>query len=95
AGNVGLAAKAPHPNAAKVYVNWLLSKDGQIFAQKATKYMSSRNDISTEGIVDSKNMRQPGERYFVAANSMEKWVLEDQDKYLALAKEIFGTQGGR
>jgi ABC-type Fe3+ transport system substrate-binding protein len=28
-GNVVLINKAPHPNAAKVFINWLLTKDGQ------------------------------------------------------------------
>ncbi|MDP2644457.1 MAG: extracellular solute-binding protein [Desulfobacterales bacterium] len=91
---IGIAAKAPHPNAAKVFVNWLLSRDGQAFAQKAMKYMSARNDISTEE-VNSENRRIPGERYFAAANSTEKWVMNEQDKYLELAKDIFGPLIGR
>ncbi|MDP2643720.1 MAG: extracellular solute-binding protein [Desulfobacterales bacterium] len=95
AGIIGMVAKGPHPNAAKVFVNWLLSREGQGFAQRATKYMSARNDIPTQGIVNPKSMRVPGERYFVAANTMEKWILEDQDKYLELAKEIFGPLIGR
>jgi iron(III) transport system substrate-binding protein len=32
---VSLANRAPHPNAAKVFINWLLSREGQITAQKA------------------------------------------------------------
>jgi iron(III) transport system substrate-binding protein len=28
-GNVGFVDRAPHPNAAAVYINWLLSKEGQ------------------------------------------------------------------
>ncbi|MDP2644946.1 MAG: extracellular solute-binding protein [Desulfobacterales bacterium] len=93
-GIVGVAAEAPHPNAAKVFVNWLLSRDGQDFAQKATKYMSARNDIPIDD-VNPQSRRKPGERYFVAANSMEKWINEDQKKYLALAKDIFGPLIGR
>jgi ABC-type Fe3+ transport system substrate-binding protein len=33
-GNVGLLNRAPHPNAAKVLVNWMLSREGQIAYQK-------------------------------------------------------------
>lgn len=33
-GNVGLINGAPHPNAAKVAVNWLLSREGQITYQR-------------------------------------------------------------
>ncbi|MDP2646858.1 MAG: extracellular solute-binding protein [Desulfobacterales bacterium] len=95
AGVLGMVAKAPHPNAAKVFVNWLLSRDGQDFAQRATRYMSARNDIPTEGIVNPDTMRVPGETYFAAASSIEKWVMEEQEKYIALAKEIFGPLIGR
>ncbi|MDP2647459.1 MAG: extracellular solute-binding protein, partial [Desulfobacterales bacterium] len=95
AGIVAVMDKAPHPNAAKVFVNWLLSRNGQGFAQRATKYMSARNDIPTEGVVNPKSMRVPGEKYFVASNSMERWIEEQQPKYLALAKEIFGPLIGR
>jgi iron(III) transport system substrate-binding protein len=33
-GSVTLVNKAPHPNAAKVFINWLLSRRGQITLQK-------------------------------------------------------------
>jgi iron(III) transport system substrate-binding protein len=33
-GTVTLVNKAPHPNAAKVFINWLLSRKGQIALQK-------------------------------------------------------------
>jgi ABC-type Fe3+ transport system substrate-binding protein len=33
-GNVGLLNRAPHPNAAKVAINWLLSREGQAIYQK-------------------------------------------------------------
>lgn len=35
AGTIGLMNRAPHPNAAKVFLNWLLSREGQIVAQRA------------------------------------------------------------
>lgn len=94
AGNVSIAARSPHPNAAKVFVNWLLSKEGQLFAQEAMKYQSSRIDLPTD-MVNPLQVRKPGERYYIGANSVEKWVLEDQDKYIALARDIFGPLIGR
>lgn len=33
-GNIMLINRAPHPNAARVFINWLLSRDGQIAYQK-------------------------------------------------------------
>ena len=35
-GTVTLLNRAPHPNAAKVFINWLLSRSGQIALQKRT-----------------------------------------------------------
>ena len=35
ASNLSLMDKAPHPNAAKVFVNWLFSREGQISFQKS------------------------------------------------------------
>ncbi|MDP2647481.1 MAG: extracellular solute-binding protein [Desulfobacterales bacterium] len=95
AGLVSIAAQAPHPNAAKVFLNWLFSREGQEFSQRATKYMSARNDIPTEGVVNSNSIRVPGEKYFGSANTSEKWLAEEEKKYLALAKEIFGPFTGR
>jgi ABC-type Fe3+ transport system substrate-binding protein len=94
AANIGMTAQAPHPNAAIVFINWLLGKEGQLFAQNAMKYHSSRNDIPTDGC-DSNTLRVPGEKYFFGANSSEKWVMNEQDKYFALAKEIFKPVIGR
>ncbi|HEX9879453.1 MAG TPA: extracellular solute-binding protein [Candidatus Binatia bacterium] len=44
-GNLGLVNRAPHPNAAKVYINWLLSKEGQTVWSRASQYPSRRLDV--------------------------------------------------
>jgi len=44
-GAISLIDRAPHPNAAKLYLNWLLSRDGQAAFQEETKYASLRTDI--------------------------------------------------
>ena len=36
-GTVTLVNRAPHPNAAKVFINWLLSRKGQIALQKVMR----------------------------------------------------------
>ena len=46
-GQLALMNRAPHPNAAKVFVNWLLSREGQSAFQRA---------ISSPG--DAKNSRR-------------------------------------
>ena len=34
-GTIALSDRAPHPNAAKVFINWLLSREGQLALQRA------------------------------------------------------------
>jgi ABC-type Fe3+ transport system substrate-binding protein len=50
AGNSNLALfnRAPHPNAARLYVNWLLSKQGQTGFVRAEGYVSQRLDVTTD-----------------------------------------------
>lgn len=46
-GFIGLMDHAPHPNAAKVFINWVLSKEGQQLWQDAQLEPSTRTDLST------------------------------------------------
>lgn len=87
-GGLVLINKAPHPYAAKVFINWLLSKEGSLFMQNKMQQSSSRNDIPTSDI-DPQRVRKPDVKYFVGANSIEEWVLNEQDKYLDIAKQLF------
>jgi iron(III) transport system substrate-binding protein len=43
-GTVSLVNRSPHPNAAKVFINWLLSRKGQIALQKRTSTGESPAD---------------------------------------------------
>ena len=47
-GGLSIFNRAPHPNASKVYINWLLSKEGQTLYARATGYLSARLDVSTD-----------------------------------------------
>ncbi|WP_183193033.1 ABC transporter substrate-binding protein [Brevibacillus nitrificans] len=43
---IGVLKNPPHPNAAKLFVNWFLSKEGQsAFVQITTQYQSRRKDV--------------------------------------------------
>jgi iron(III) transport system substrate-binding protein len=50
AGGLTLLKNAPHPNAAKVFINWLLSRDGQMISQETGRgrVNSRRIDIPKE-----------------------------------------------
>jgi iron(III) transport system substrate-binding protein len=49
-GHIIAFKNAPHPNAAKVYINWFLSRDGQLTWQKLTGRNSFRTDIPKDMI---------------------------------------------
>jgi iron(III) transport system substrate-binding protein len=63
-GTVNFVDRAPHPNAAKVYINWILSKEGQLAWQKHSGYNSARMDISKDS-VDSFNRMVKGLKYLL------------------------------
>lgn len=86
--SISLINRAPHPNAARLFINWLLSREGQMHMQDSLKLPSAREDISTEGL-DPLNIRSPGAKYFIAANTIEEWLLNEQDRYLDISKQIF------
>jgi len=65
-GTLNLMNRAPHPNAARVFINWLLSREGQILAQKMGSN-SLRTDIPKED-VDRENLRIKGLNYFDSDN---------------------------
>ena len=47
-GTVAVMKNAPHPNAAKVYINWLLGKEGQDLYGRALTQGSRRLDVDTK-----------------------------------------------
>jgi ABC-type Fe3+ transport system substrate-binding protein len=49
-GIVGIIKGAPHPNAAKVFFNWLLSREGQELYGKTTQQPTRRLDVETKGL---------------------------------------------
>lgn len=79
--------KPAHPNAAKVFLNWFLSREGQTVFTRAHGGHSARIDVPTEGL-DPDLVRKPGVKYFVGADS-EAFLIKE-DKTRELATDIFG-----
>ncbi len=63
AGAMGVPAKFAHPDAAVVFVNWLLTKEGQSALATSSGNPSRRLDASTEGI-DPIFIPSPDKKYF-------------------------------
>lgn len=81
-GNVTLINRAPHKNAATVYINWLLSKEGQTSYAKNTGDNSRRLDVS---LVNPDLAPQAGVEY---RNTMKQEYVETRQKVNRIAKEI-------
>ncbi len=62
-GGIALPTKIPHPNAAKLLVNWLLTNEGQKVVSQSFGSPSRRLDVSKEGINPIK-FPQPGQKVF-------------------------------
>jgi iron(III) transport system substrate-binding protein len=48
--NISLANRAPHPNAAKLYANWLLTKEGMTLFSRASGMPAMRLDVPTDHV---------------------------------------------
>ena len=86
-GGVNLFKNAPHPNAAKVAINWLLSREGQdayqkVYAQLHDVRQSMREDISMD-VIPPNYRRQKGVKYIYAGRP--EWL--DMGAVTKLIKE--------
>ncbi len=71
---VNIVSKAAHPNAAKLFANWMLSREGQIAWQekyglgtKRIPYPTMRIDVKSPGRTRPHERRYPGQDYLVLA----------------------------
>ncbi|HLY67151.1 MAG TPA: extracellular solute-binding protein [Chloroflexota bacterium] len=58
----GVLNRGPHPNAVKVYIDWLLSPEAQLAFTKAAGYSSFRSDVPTD-FLPSYLVPKPGVQY--------------------------------
>ena len=91
-GQVALMNRAPHPNAAKVFVNWLLSREGQTTLQKVMSTPgdpknSRRVDVPKEHI-PSAERRRDGIKYFNTDDPETK----DINPAIKLIDEVFAAK---
>jgi iron(III) transport system substrate-binding protein len=86
-GLVCLINKAPHPNAAKLFVNWLAGPAAQEAFSKATHTLSLRNDVKYDGF-PSFLFPQKGTKYMDTYDY--KFVTEQRDPALAKVRELLG-----
>jgi iron(III) transport system substrate-binding protein len=85
-GTVSLVNRAPHPNAAKVLINWILSREGQAAVQQhlATEgniRESLREDIAKD-IIPSSQRRDSKVKYLMISRSVD---LDAENEAIKLA----------
>jgi iron(III) transport system substrate-binding protein len=85
-GSAMFVNRAPHPNAGKVFLNWLLSKEGQTAFCKAMGYVSRRMDVPTDH-VPSYWVPRDGIKYWPGYYEEDATMSEEQIKFL---KTVFG-----
>lgn len=85
-GSLVLINRAPHPNAAKVFINWFLGKDGQTAYTISADEPSRRLDVRTDHLPEWA-IPKPGVKYWESY----KWDKVKMSSELeSLLKELFG-----
>lgn len=84
-GYITLLNKPPHPNAAKLFLNWVLTRDTQTLLSKSTGNQSARLDVPTD-FLDPFRVRNPDTKYLWLEN--EEWVRQAAGSS-KIAGEIF------
>lgn len=83
-GAFGVPTKFAHPNAAVIFLNWLLTKEGQSVFATTFGQPSTRIDASREGL-NPDIIPVPGEKYFISDNEE---FMAAHNKWLKIAKQI-------
>ena len=86
-GAIVTLKRPAHPNAAKVFLNWLLSREGQTIFTKIAREQSRRVDVVSELAPD--RLRQSGIKYI---DGDTKYMLDKNGQMRKLSKEIFASQ---
>jgi iron(III) transport system substrate-binding protein len=91
-GHLVIIKNPPHPNATKVFVNWLLSKEGQEAFTQAIGQATRRLDVDTRGLKAFGMLAAKDgltlDQYYKLENQSEKKVYEMRDPGADLARKL-------
>lgn len=76
--NILLLNPAPHPNALKVYVNWLLSRNGQAAFERMIETPSLRLDTQTKGSLRDFLIPKEGTNYMAVQDERVREMYEKE-----------------
>jgi iron(III) transport system substrate-binding protein len=92
-GQMALADRAPHPNAARLFVNWMATKEGAETYARARGEAPTRKDIDAHSYLPAELIPQEGVEYF----DMHGWdagVMQRQ-KVRALMQDLLKRRSER
>ena len=90
ANNVAVLNRRPNPNAAQLYINWLLSREGQTVWMddpEEDQNPSLRTDDIPFGTTDPDERRKPGVTYLIIVAEPE--ILAKRDEALQFASDLY------
>jgi len=91
-GHVAVLKNFPHPNAAKIFVNWFLSREGQQTYSKALVQGTRRLDVDTKwlkeiGVIAAKDALTL-DQYYKRENQSEEKINRMREPAAALARRL-------
>ena len=94
-GHLTVLKNAPHPNAAKVFVNWLLGRDGQEIFSRAMGVGTRRLDVDTLwlkgfGVIAAKDGLTV-EQFYRLENQSEEKIYKLREPGTAMARRLLGS----
>ena len=82
---LGLMIKAPHPNAARVFLNWIVSKEALEIYSRAEGRATLRKDVD-ESFIPAEQIPRPGVNYFDTFDW--DWTVIGKEKIRLRMKEL-------
>jgi len=94
-GHLTILKNPPHPNATKVFVNWLLGRDGQEIFSRAMGVGSRRFDVDTKwlkefGVIAAKDVPLTMEQFHKLENQSEEKIYKVREPGAVVARKLLG-----
>ncbi len=83
--DLALINRAAHPNAAKVFINWILGKEGQTILSKSGGLGSVKTNVATDHLTPMRKLDR-NKKYFIIDH--EDYILKEKE-YIAKSREVF------
>jgi iron(III) transport system substrate-binding protein len=81
--------RAPHPNAARLFIDFILSREGQDLYVKEMGWHSARADAAAPAIAEA-----PAELATIDSKLTQDEALKVRDEYISKWKQLWGIAGG-